>query len=114
MDRLSVRIGEIYQSVRIIRQVLNKIPAGPVLKKINLAHLDFKHTPFISSVECPHGIFKIYGEVEGNSLRTFSVLGPSGPALSIAGDLIKGNRINDIEVIIASLDISGGEILDYI
>ena len=114
LDRTVVRIGEIYQSARIIRQAVEKIPSGPVLKKINLAHLDFDLTPFTSSVECPHGMFKIFCEVEGNSLRSFAVLGPSSPALSVAGSLLEGNTVDDIEVIMASLDISGGEIMDYV
>ncbi|HAJ94707.1 MAG TPA: hypothetical protein DCP02_00600, partial [Actinobacteria bacterium] len=66
------------------------------------------------SVECPHGIFKIFGEVEGNSLRTLAVMGPSRQSLSLLGTLLEGNSFNDIEVIIASLDISGGEIMSLI
>jgi NADH-quinone oxidoreductase subunit D len=113
LDRVMVRIGEVYQSVRIIKQVAERIPAGPVIKRINLSHLDFNLTPFTSSVECPHGVFKIFGEVEGNSLKSFAVLGPSGPALSIVGSLLEGNSFDDIEVIIASMDISSGELIEY-
>jgi Ni,Fe-hydrogenase III large subunit len=111
---MMVRIGEIYQSGRIVKQAAEKIPAGPVIKRINLSHLDFKLAPFTASVECPHGIFKIFGEVEGNGLKSFAVLGPSGPALSLAGSLLEGRSFDDVEVIMASLDISGGELIEYI
>jgi len=114
LDRISVRISEIYQSLRIIRQVIEKIPVGPVVKNINLSRLNFGLIPFTSSVECPHGLFKVFGEVEGNSLRTFTVLGPSEPALSIVCNLLEGNQVDDIEIIMASLDVSGGETIDYI
>jgi len=114
IDRLNVRIEEIYQSVKIIRQAAEKIPTGPVLKRINLAHLDLKNSPFAFSVECPHGILRVFGEVEGNSLSSLAVLGPSGPALSVAEEILKGNAVDDVEVILASLDISGGEVLEYV
>ena len=114
LDRMMVRFWEVYQSIKIIEQIVEQIPSGPVMKRINLSHLDFSRTPFTASVECPHGIFKIFGEAEGNSLRTFTVMGPSRQSLSLLGTLLEGNSFNDIEVIIASLDISGGEIMSLI
>jgi NADH-quinone oxidoreductase subunit D len=112
LSRAAVRIGEVYQSVRIIRQVTEGIPAGPVLHGINLSHLDFSLTPFISSVECPHGTFKMFGEIEGNKLRTFSVMGPSRQALVLSEKLLEGSLFEDLEIIIASLDISAGELIE--
>jgi len=113
LDRMAVKMSEIYQSLRIIKQAAENIPAGPAIKRINLSHLDFKPAFFTSSVECPHGIFKVFGEVEENRLKSFAVLGPSGPALAAAGRLLEGNSFEDIEIIMASLDISSGELLDY-
>jgi len=114
LDRVIVRLGEIYQSVRIIQQIVGEIPSGPVMKRINLSNLDFNSTPFTASVECPHGIFKIFGEAEGNSLKAFTVLGPSKQSLLLAGTLLEGNSFDDIEVIIASLDINSGEVMGFI
>lgn len=114
LDRMMVRFGEVYQSIKIIDQIVEQIPSGPVIKRINLSHLDFSLTPFTAAVECPHGIFKIFGEAEGNSLRSFTVMGPSRQSLSLIGTLLEGNSFNDIEVIIASLDISGGEIMSLV
>lgn len=114
LDRMMVRFGEVYQSIKIITQGIKQMPIGPVMKRINLSHLDFSPTSFTSSVECPHGIFKIFGEAEGNSLRTFTVMGPSRQSLSLAEPLLEGSSFSDIEIIIASLDISGGEIMSLI
>ncbi|HAJ95561.1 MAG TPA: hypothetical protein DCP02_04925, partial [Actinobacteria bacterium] len=55
LDRMMVRFGEIHQSIKIIGQIVEQMPSGPVMKKINLSHLDFSLTPFTVSVECPHG-----------------------------------------------------------
>ena len=59
-------------------------------------------------------IFKIFGEAEGNSIKSFAVLGPSGPALSLAGSILESNSFDDMEIIMTSLDIGGGELMDYI
>ncbi len=114
LDRIGIRAKEIYQSVKIIIQAADRIPSGAAIKRINLAHLDFKPGYFTSSVECPHGLLKLFAGVEGNRLTAFTVMGSSGPALSAAADLLKGNSVDDIEIIMASLDISGGELLDYV
>ena len=86
---------------------------GPVIKRINLSHLDLALSPFTSSVECPHGELKVFGEMEGKSLQTFAVFGPSRSSLSLAGILLEGNLFEDTELILASLDISGGELIQY-
>jgi NADH:ubiquinone oxidoreductase subunit D len=114
LERIDVRIKEIYQSARILNQAINKVPAGPEQKRINLAHLDFEPGYFTSPVECPHGLFKIFAGVEGSRIKAFTVMGPSSPAISAAVSLLEGNTMDDIEVILTSLDISGSEVLDYV
>ncbi len=113
LERISIRFAEIYQSLKIIVQVLSKIPMGPIRKGINLSHLDMDPSVFTSSVECPHGEMKIFGELEGKTLNNLAVFGPSKASLSIAGTLLEGSSLEDTRLIIASLDISGGEIMDY-
>ena len=113
LERISIRFAEIYQSIKIIGQVVSKIPMGPVIKKINLLHLDLNLSAFASSVECPHGEMKIFGELEGKTLQSLAVFGPSKSSLSLAGTLLEGSSFEDIRLIIASLDISGGELMEY-
>ncbi len=114
LNRTTVRIEEVFQSIRIIKQAAEGIPAGPVLHGINLSHLDFNPTPFISYVECPHGTFKIFGEIEGNKLRTFSVMGPSMQSFVLLEKILEESLFDDLEIIIASMDISAGELMDII
>jgi len=113
LERISVRFAEIYQSIKIIGQVIPAIPMGPVIKKINLSHLDLDLSVFTSSVECPHGEMKIFGELEGKTLQSLAVFGPSRSSLSLAAALLEGSSFEDTRLIIASLDISGGELMEY-
>jgi Ni,Fe-hydrogenase III large subunit len=113
-DRLFARFAEIYQSLKILDQVIGKFPAEEVLKKINPAHLDLGRTALISAVECPHGIMKIYTEVEGNLIDAISVMGPSKNSLAAMGEVLKGTRFEDIDIVISSLDLSPGELIDNI
>jgi NADH-quinone oxidoreductase subunit D len=113
LERINIHFSEIYQSLKIIGQVLSQIPFGPVIKKINLSHLDLGPSALASSVECPHGELKVFGEMEGKNLHTFSVFGPSRSSLSLAGTLLEGSSFEDTELILASLDISGGELMEY-
>ena len=86
---------------------------GPVRKRINLSNLDLDPSVFTSSVECPHGEMKIFGELEGKTLKNLAVFGPSKTSLSIAKTLLEGSSIEDTRLIITSLDISSGELMDY-
>ena len=113
LERISIRFAEIYQSIKIIGQVITAIPMGPVIKRINLSHLDLDLSVFTSSVECPHGEMKIFGELEGRSLQSLAMFGPSKSSLSLAEKLLEGSSLEDTRLIIASLDISGGELMEY-
>jgi NADH-quinone oxidoreductase subunit D len=113
LERISIRFAEVYQSIKIIGQVLTAIPMGPVIKRINLSHLDLDLSSFTSSVECPHGEMKIFGEMEGRNIQNLAVFGPSKSSLSLAGSLLEGSSFEDTRLIIASLDISSGELMEY-
>ncbi|MBN2072937.1 MAG: NADH-quinone oxidoreductase subunit D [Actinobacteria bacterium] len=110
-NRLVVRFAEIYQSLKILSQVTGKLPVGEILKKINPAHVDLGRTTLISSIECPHGNIKVYTEVEGNMVDAICVMGPSKNSLSGIGEILRGARFEDVDLIIGSLDISPGELI---
>jgi len=111
LDRISVRFKEIFQSLRIINQIINKFPSGSFIKKINLSHLEFQSSAVSYGIECPHGLFKIYIEVEKNNINSLVVKGPSINSLILSEEILKGNKIEDIDLILMSLDISPGEII---
>jgi len=111
MDRMLVRFNEIYQSLRIISQAVNKFPSGAYIKKVNLSHIEFQFGAVSYGVECPHGLFKIYIEIEKNNINAMVVKGPSINSLILSEEIMKGSRVEDINLILTSLDISAGEII---
>ncbi len=111
LDRISVRFSEILQSLRIINQIINKFPEGDFIKKINVSHLEFQSSEISYGIECPHGLFKIYLEVDKNNINSLLVKGPSFNSLILSEEILAGNKIEDIDLILASLDISPGEII---
>jgi len=111
LERLQIRFREIYQSINIINQLVSEIPEEHIRKLINLADLDMPFTEMVSSIECPHGVFKIFFEIKGNRVLRLVVMGPSRNSLYLAENILPGNRVEDAELILASLDLSSGEIM---
>ena len=133
-DRYLVRIEEMKQSVRILRQAIEKLPAGPVMiddprvalppksdtyNTIESMIRHFKHV--VDGIKVPAG--EAYTFVEGGNgeLGFFVVSDGTGrpykcyvrsPAfvhLSTAEQLIKGNLIADIVPIFGMINMIGGE-----
>jgi NADH:ubiquinone oxidoreductase subunit D len=67
----------------------------------------------ISSIECPHGVFKIYLEVNKNTVSNMILMGPSRNSLFLAEKILEGNRLEDVEIVLGSLDLSCGEIVRF-
>ena len=111
LDRLLIRFKEIYQSIKIISQLANKMPYGAIRKMIKISHLEFPLFMMISEVECPHGVFKVYTEVEKDEILSLVVMGPSTNSLMVGEKVLHGSSIDDLDLILASLDISSGEIM---
>jgi len=113
MDRVQVRFGEIYQSIKIVEQITYELPQEHIKKLINLSELEFPFSSMISSIECPHGVFKIYIEVNKNTVSNMILMGPSRNSLFLAEKILEGNRLEDVEIILGSLDLSCGEIVRF-
>lgn len=111
LDRVLIRFNEIFQSLKIISQIINKFPSGAFIKRINLSRIEFKSEAVSHGIECPHGLFKIYIEVEKSNINSLIVKGPSINSLILSEKILKGNRLEDINLILTSLDISPGEII---
>jgi len=111
LDRFLIRFKEIYQSIKIISQIVTRMPPGAIRKMIKVSHLEFPFSTMISEVECPHGVFKIYTEVEKNKVLSLVVMGPSMNSLIIGEKILRRSRIDDLNLILTSLDISSGEII---
>ncbi len=111
LDRVVIRFSEIFQSLKLLNQIIGKFPEGEYIKKINMLHLGFQKGMISYGIECPHGLFKIFLEVEGKKVGSMAVIGPSLNSLVLGEQILKGNNIEDIEIILMSLDISPGEIM---
>ena len=134
-DRYLCRIEEMRESVKIINQVLSKIPKGPVKS------MDSKITPpskkdlknsmealihhfklftegyrvdkdeIYTSVEAPKGEFGVYLISDGsNKPYKCKIRAPGFSHLQSMDYLIKGHMLADVPAVLGSLDIVFGEI----
>jgi len=102
-SRLLVRTEEVFQSVRIIRQCLDKLEPGPLLTPIT------EELPVgrlgLSSVEAPRGEshhFLITGE--NNRPRRWRVRAPTYQNLQGVPAMIKDQRLADMTIALGSID----------
>jgi NADH-quinone oxidoreductase subunit D len=133
--RYLVRMAEMRESVRIIHQCLEKMPAGPIkvddrkvappprgeMKRSMEALIHhFKlytegyHVPAgetYTAVEAPKGEFGVYLVTDGsNKPYRCKIRAPGFPHLQAMDLLSKGHMLADVPSIIGSLDIVFGEI----
>ncbi|HXP72832.1 MAG TPA: NADH-quinone oxidoreductase subunit D [Stellaceae bacterium] len=134
-DRYLVRMEEMRQSLRIMRQALDKMPSGPVVvndRKVTpppraemkssmeaLIH-HFKlytegyHVPAgetYAAVEAPKGEFAVYLVANGtNKPYRCKIRTPDFPFLQAIDFLGRGHMLADVVAIIGSLDIVFGSI----
>jgi len=133
--RYLVRMEEMRQSLRIIRQCLEKMPAGPVMiddykiappprgemKRSMEALIHFfklytegYHVPVgetYTAVEAPKGEFGVYLVSDGsNRPYRCKIRAPSFAFLQAIDAMSRGHMLADVVAIIGSLDIVFGEI----
>jgi len=134
-DRYLIRVEEMYQSVKIIRQCIEKIPSGPVKttdKKISppprdemkdsmeaLIHhfklftegYDVPKGEIYAAVEAPKGEFGVYlVSTGGNKPYRCRLRAPSFAHLQALDFMSKGHMLADVVAIMGNLDIVFGEI----
>jgi NADH-quinone oxidoreductase subunit D len=133
-DRYLVRMEEIRQSVRILRQCLDRLPGGPVNVPDGKTVLPPKHKVLTSMEELIHqfilvtqGVDAPPGEVYfgaenpkgelgfyicsrgGGTPYRLKIRGPSFMNLSILPKLLPGHLIGDVVSILGSIDFVMGE-----
>jgi NADH-quinone oxidoreductase subunit D len=109
LDRYLLRIEEIKQSVRIIDQVLHKMPDGPVMAKLPRLLRPRPGRAF-AAIEGPRGMYATYAISDGTDQPfRLRIHDPSFVHLQLVGLLMQDNLIADTMAIMASLDpIMGG------
>ncbi|MCX6968117.1 MAG: NADH dehydrogenase (quinone) subunit D [Verrucomicrobia bacterium] len=133
-DRYFVRLEEIRQSIKILRQVIDKLPSGPVnmadpknfpnakrevlTKMEELINHFILYTEGVSAppgevyfaAENPKGELGFYiNSLGGGSPHRLKVRSPSFSNLCILPEILKNHLIGDIPAILGSLDFVMGE-----
>jgi NADH-quinone oxidoreductase subunit D len=111
-DRYMVRILEMRESLKILRQALRDIPEGPILDpKAKLRGFRPKAGEAYGRIEGPKGELGFYLISDGspNPYR-YRVRPPSFINLTILEDLCLGHHVADVVIILGSVDIVLGEV----
>ena len=109
-NRYKVRMDEMKQSIRIIRQILEKpLPDGPVMAPLKAVRPPKGEIYFRS--EAPRGELGFYIVSDGTPKPVrIKARSPCFSALSALRELSKGLMVADIIAIIGSIDIVMGEV----
>ena len=109
-DRYLVRIEEMRQSVRIIRQALDKIPGGAIMAKVPKVLKPPAGEVYVS-IEAPKGELGYYIVSDG-SLHPYRlrVRPPSFMNLASLEKMAVGAMVADVVAIIGTIDIVLGEV----
>jgi NADH-quinone oxidoreductase subunit D len=104
-----VRIGEVYQSIRIIRQVIERMPEGEVMADLG-RRLRPKEGDGFGRVESPRGEFSVHVVSDGSdSPYRVHYRDPSFCNMQLLQEVVPGHYLPDIMPIMGLIDpVSGG------
>jgi len=109
-DRYVVRMVEMRQSVRILRQAVENIPAGPIIAKVPKVIKPPAGEAYVS-IESPKGELGYYIVSDGSTQPyRLRVRPPSLINLQALDRMARGCLVADIVAIIGTLDIVLGEV----
>lgn len=111
-DRYMVRVLEMHESLKILRQALKDIPSGPIMDpKAKLRGFRPKAGEAYGRIEGPKGELGFYLIADGspNPYR-YRVRPPSLINLTVLEDMCLGQDVADVIVILGSVDIVLGEV----
>jgi NADH-quinone oxidoreductase subunit D len=109
-DRYMVRMEEMRQSLRIIRQAVDKIPEGPILGKVPKI-MKPPVGEIYHSIEAPKGELGYYVVSDGSTQPyRVRVRPPSFINLQALDKMCRGHLVADVVAIIGTIDIVLGEV----
>ncbi len=110
-DRYLVRLAEIRQSIRILKQVIDQIPEGPIQTgKVQYA-VRVPAGEAYGRVEGPRGELGFYVVSDGKSNpKRYHVRSPSLMSTTSLGKMCIGGKIADAVTILGAVDVVLGEI----
>jgi len=109
-DRYIVRMQEMRQSVRIMEQAVEAIPAGPILGKVGKVIKPPVGEAYVS-IEAPKGELGYYVVSDGSTQPyRVRVRPPSYINLQALDKMVRGALVADVVAVIGTLDIVLGEV----
>jgi len=109
-DRYIVRMQEMRQSVRIVRQAVESLPEGPILGKVAKVIKPAVGEAYVS-IEAPKGELGYYVVSDGSTQPyRVRVRPPSFVNLQALDRMVRGGLVADIVAVIGTLDIVLGEV----
>ncbi len=114
-DRYLVRIDEMFQSLRILRQVMNHIietDGAPIFSKKPQYAVRVKGGEAYGRVENPKGELGYYitAKKRASNPERYHIRAPSFINLTPMGKMLKGHKVADIVAVLGSIDIVLGEV----
>ena len=109
--RYMVRLGEMRQSLRILKQALKDLPAGEIMAGKKAWQIRVPEGEAYSRIENPRGELGFYCISDGkaNPYR-YHVRSPCFVNLTALGEMCKGHKVADVVAILGSIDIVLGEV----
>src|SRR6516225_2996715 len=109
-DRYLVRMEEMRQSVRIIRQAVERLPEGPIMGKVGKVIKPPVGEAYVS-IEAPKGELGYYVVSDGSTQPyRLRVRPPSFVNLQALDIMVRGALVADVIAVIGTLDIVLGEV----
>jgi NADH-quinone oxidoreductase subunit D len=109
-DRYVVRMAEMHQSIRIIRQAVNSLPEGPIMAKIPKVMKPPVGEVYVS-IEAPKGELGYFVVSDGSTQPyRVRVRPPSFVNLQALDIMVRGALVADVVAVIGTLDIVLGEV----
>ena len=109
-DRYLVRIREMYQSLRIIRQAVESIPEGPIMAKVPKI-IKPPVGEIYHSIEAPKGELGYFIVSDGSTQPyRMRIRPPSFVNLQALDKMVRGMLVADIVAVIGTIDIVLGEV----
>ena len=109
-SRYFVRVLEMTESVRIVRQALDRLPDGDIVAP-KLKNLKLPDDECYVEIENPRGQLGFYIRGDGSAIPArVKARGPSFCNLAITRRLCRNLLLADVPAIIGSLDVVMGEV----
>ncbi|MCF0215113.1 MAG: NADH-quinone oxidoreductase subunit D [Fibrobacteraceae bacterium] len=102
-DRYTIRIAEIHESLKILKQAVEKFPEGPWRAKEKPVRLPAGR--YYSAIETAKGLYATYVvAASGDKPYRIHTRGPSFANLAPLNKMVQGQKISDLVAILATID----------